>query len=835
MTMKNSLSITPLGAVALSNGESARPGESKLLKNLREREGALEVVGPYPALTSLMSDELLLAAHRCHDATHFITSRGYNIYHHGTLANGEYTSVASIAAVASSTPLHAQCIGEYVVIATELGSIYLLYSDSGYKQIDPAAIKPNILLHSTEAQTEYRQVDAISFGNTYTSWSALAAGDVQQVSASMRSAMKAIAGSAALSGKYYGAVWARCGVRLADDSYLWLGAPVLCGVEEAKKCTQALNVTAVQSGSSIIGINAFAPYLTPYRLGITPVSGFDERYDLIVKSVDILVTDAVAFYDPQGDVDYRCTTSTVSGSRTYTLVVNAPMVQYEAATMARLAECKWRVASSTTDFASLREGKWVAVNAPSSSEPLLNGFRTAALQYVQDSRTLDADVVRRCLQCVGTSVTHRHAITNGNTLMRGGITLLRGMPWSVASYFDSKSLSATACEVCTEVTIAGSEGGGVIVHRESLPFTPAALSPAIFFPEARATSISISIKGSGNTLTWSSRLMPMPQTDAAGCLANRLAANTLTDTGTSGFAPPAESISRQNRPGTIMMNTAGNPFAGTMIEALHSDSIVALAMVQKPISSNSFGKYPIYIFGNNGIYALPQTIGGTYGESRLLSRITIDAATLPCEAFDAIYFVSSDYHLMALRGAVTALKMRRCEASLLAWNQCERELWISLADGTTRVLMPSGRYYERSECLRQAIAHQGNSVAVSTNGALSLLSHESRDTATDVEWITHPIVLHSVMGSGLRGVTWSIDGECNPLTLQLNGARGAHGCGFRIVSARIAGTPLHPVYQRTVAPMLHSVRIIANGKIKAGSLILPPVIHASTDKKLITR
>ena len=62
MTMKNSLSITPLGAVALSNGESARPGESKYLKNLREREGALEVVGPYPALTSLMSDELLLAA-----------------------------------------------------------------------------------------------------------------------------------------------------------------------------------------------------------------------------------------------------------------------------------------------------------------------------------------------------------------------------------------------------------------------------------------------------------------------------------------------------------------------------------------------------------------------------------------------------------------------------------------------------------------------------------------------------------------------------------------------------------------------------------------------------
>lgn len=833
--MKNTLTITPLGAVALANAESAHPGESSYLKNLREREGALEAVGIYPTLTTLQADEHLLAAHRCDDATHIITSRGCNIYHHGTLADGEYTIVASIAAVASSAPLHAECIGRYVVIATDHGSIYLLWGTSGYKQIDPTAIKPCIMLHSTETVTEYRQIDAISFGSPYSSWSALASADVQQISSSMRSAMKAIANAASLSGRYCGAVWARCGVRLADDSYLWLDAPVLVGIEEAKKCSQGLNVTAIQSGSSITGIGAFAPYLTTFRLGITPVEAFAEEYDSIVKAVDILVTDAVAFYDPQGDIDYRCATSNASGSRTYTLVVNAPMVQYEAATMARLAECKWRVASSTTDFAALREGKWVAVNAPSSSEPMLNGYRTAALQFVQSTQALKADVVQQCLQCVGTTITHRHGVTNGNTLMRGGITVIHGIPWSAASYFVHQSLSTTPCEVCTEVSIADSDGEAVIAHSESLPFTPSALAPAIFFPESRATSITITIKGSGNTLTWSSRLMPLAQREAAGCVTTRLAANSLTDTGSTTFTPPGESVYRQNRPGTIIMSTAGNPFSGSMVEALSSDSIVALAMVQKPLSSNSFGKYPIYIFGNNGIYALPQTIGGTYGESRLLSRITIAPTTLPCEAFDAIYFVSGDYHLMALQGAVVVLKMRRCEASLLAWNQCERELWISLANGTTRVLMPSGRFYERSECLRQAIAHQGNSVAVNTDGTLVLLSHESHDAITDVEWITHPIVLHSVMGSGLRGVTWSIDGECSPITMQLNGARGAHGCGFHIVSARIAGTPLHPVYQRTVTPMLHSVRIIANGKIKAGSLILPPIIHASTDKKLITR
>lgn len=828
--MKDSATITPLGAVALANAESARPGESTYLNNLREREGSLEVVGSYSTIANLAADEKLLVVHRSNSGTHIITSRGCNIYHRGTLIDGTFTAIDKIVAVADSAPISGHSIGCWAVINTAEGSIYLLLSSDGYRLIDHKAIQPTIMLHSTEATTERRQIEAIEFGGPYASWSALASTDLQRISSMVRASLRSISASAAQLGKFCGAVWARCGVRLADDSYLWLSAPVLVGIDEAKKCCQSISATATMSGSGVTGIGAFSPYLTAYRLGITPISSFDEGYDSLIKAVDILVSDPVPFYDTAGDFDYRCTTSTVTGSRTYALVVNAPMVQYEAAVMARLGECRWRVASSTTDFDALRQKQWVANNAPSSAVPLLSGYRTYALSYAQGTKTLDADALLRCLRCLGADVSHRHAVSDGNSLLHGGIDLIHRMPWSAAYYFSRDSLTAAACKVNIEITIATDTGNTVITRHEQLPFTPSAIAPAIFFPSARARGIAISIKGSGNTLKWQGTLMPLAQTEAAGCVTNRLTNNTLTDTGSTAFTPASSSTYRQRLAGSIMICTDGNPFAGKIITALHSDEITALAMVQKPLSSNSFGKYPIYIFGKCGTYALPQTIGGTYGESRLLSRTTICPATLPCEAFGAIYFVSSDYHLMALQGAVMVRKMRQCRASILAWNECEQELWLSLDDGSTCVLMASGRHYHRSESLRQAIAHQGNSVAVDSAGRMMIISHEVPDETRQVEWMSHPIIIHKVLGRGLRGVTWNIEGSCTGLNLQLSGQRGYYGHGFRVASVKIDGTPRHPVYMRTYAPILHSVRLSANGQFRSKSLILPVILHAKMEK-----
>ena len=142
--MKDSATITPLGAVALANAESARPGESTYLSNLREREGSLEVVGSYPTITNLAADEKLLVVHRSNSGTHIITSRGCNIYHRGTLIDGTFTAIDKIVAVADSAPISGNSIGCWAVIDTAEGSIYLLLGSDGYRLIDHKAIQPTI-------------------------------------------------------------------------------------------------------------------------------------------------------------------------------------------------------------------------------------------------------------------------------------------------------------------------------------------------------------------------------------------------------------------------------------------------------------------------------------------------------------------------------------------------------------------------------------------------------------------------------------------------------------------------------------------------------------------
>ena len=111
-----------------------------------------------------------------------------------------------------------------------------------------------------------------------------------------------------------------------------------------------------------------------------------------------------------------------------------------------------------------------------------------------------------------------------------------------------------------------------------------------------------------------------------------------------------------------------------------------------------------------------------------------------------------------------------------------------------------------------------------------IISHEVPDETRQVEWMSHPIIIHKVLGRGLRGVTWNIEGSCTGLNLQLSGQRGYYGHGFRVASVKIDGTPRHPVYMRTYAPILHSVRLSANGQFRSKSLILPVILHAKMEK-----
>lgn len=817
--MKNTTTITPLGARQLANNESASAGESVYMKNLREREGALEAVGSFPALDTLDDGETLLCTHIYDHSTYFITVWRNAIRLRGRLTDGIYTSIGTGITLATSTPTHATCIGSWVVVNTEDGSLYLRNEGYSYRCIDPQNVRPTILLHSTEAIAESRQISAITFGTAYTSWTSLTDTDLTKVSTAVRSALKNLVSSAQSLGKFTGAVWARCGVRLIDDTYLWLSAPVLVGYEEAQQCCQGISASVTQSSSAITGLSAFSPQLTAYRLGITPIRCFSSDYDSLVKAVDILITDEVPFYDSSADVDYRCARST-TGTLTYSLVVNAATIHGETAVTARLAQCSWHIASSTTDFDSLRDNRWVANNCPSSSEPILSGHTTAALSF-SDISDVSAQVAK-CLATVGADVTCRHAISNGNRLFRGGIDLIHRMPWSAACYF-TKSVSDASCRVSTEITVGTIDGDATISRYETLPFTPAAVSPAIFVPLARAKRIAITVSDSAGTVTWQSALMPLTGCEAAGAVAKGFAEGTLSST--TADISTATLNYREQRRGSILITNDANPFGGEIIEALSSDEIEALAIARKPMASNSFGKYPIYVFGGCGTYALPQSLNGTYGEVRRLSRAIIRDDTRPCEAGDDIYFISSDKHLMSLRGAVITRRLRTCNAVQMAWNACEDELWMLDGDGNVSVLMASHRQYVRSETLSTLLPCGVNATATTTTNDLLLIAHEVTDGSVDVEWTTHPIALNVLPIRTVRAISWRVSGECSDLALQVMGQRSYACHGFRIASVTVNGAPSVPIFVRLYAPGVLSMRLCARGTITRRSLLLPPTLH----------
>ena len=68
-------------------------------------------------------------------------------------------------------------------------------------------------------------------------------------------------------------------------------------------------------------------------------------------------------------------------------------------------------------------------------------------------------------------------------------------------------------------------------------------------------------------------------------------------------------------------------------------AVRAMMPLSRAIYSNGFGRYPLVLFADDGIYAVPQTTAGsTLGEPRLLDRRVIAPGSRPVEGerFDVI-------------------------------------------------------------------------------------------------------------------------------------------------------------------------------------------------------
>ena len=801
------LRITHCATSALANHESAKPGEATETLNLRQREEALEAVGAPLKTSDIQPGTTLL----CINQDRFITINGNQV-----CCNG------NVIATVTGTVLDACISGSILVIGTTQGLIYLHHTANGYVNLNPTESAPLLHFAATDASQLTKQIEPFEFHTPYSRWQApLADDDITALARLSANAHESMAQNAASNGRFTGPVLCRYAVRAFDDKYLWVSAPVLVGSE-----TLAANyrVTAeVESDTSgFTGTMACQASRTAYSLGITVLGGIPQPWHGLVKAIDIFVTDEASVTD-NSTLDYRCSISTV-GTRRY-LLEFGPAAQSRSAIAHALLHAKWRLIASTSHLAELATGHFVTSTPAASTTAIFPGLTTWTVSRLTlGENTLTNEFFKSIHANIRHQALPHSMISHNGQLHVGGCALQAMNRWHPATWFNG-AITQQPCHIATAITLNTPDGASTLVRHDDMPFTPQSLNALLATAHTHTTRLRIEVTSGGTTRVWESDVVPVPDMDLAAALNPNLLGHTLS-TG-SATIPASPAACTAVHPGTLLSHAIDNPFVLEYRHNVSGSNIKALAAASKPIYSGGLGRYPLYIFTQNGIFALPQNASGSYGEARLIHNTALADDVKPVQGDQCVWFVSDKRLLYDLCGTRLTRHMNHCTATQLAWNTVEQELWMRYPDGALQLLMAHDRTTRLSMHAAQLWSRDTTALAIDAQGQVFDITQETPRDNCPIIYRSHPIALDHLMRTTVTAIVWNIFSDQAQLSLSMHGERGTSCHGFLVNSIRVQGNINAPLCIPVVAPPLRTMRLTIQGTVKSGTLLLPTHVHIS--------
>ncbi len=278
--------------------------------------------------------------------------------------------------------------------------------------------------------------------------------------------------------------------------------------------------------------------------------------------------------------------------------------------------------------------------------------------------------------------------------------------------------------------------------------------------------------------------------------------------------------------GNLVVSAPGNAFVQADCRSVLGTRPMALAVMTRPLYSSGFGRYPVYVFTRDGIYAVPQTPQGKLGEARLVDRTVARAGVSPVEAGRDVWFMSRHGHLCCLSGSQVVVVQRDVDCIAMSWCNAHSELWFLPVSGYPSVVMASGTMCVRTVSAVQLYGDALHSVAVTAMGEVMDLEQETA-AMMPVAWHSHPIALDPLMAAAVHRVVWHISSDDVNLNLGVSGQRGIMAQDRAISNMTVNGVVDMPLATPTIAVQARTMRLTLDGEAMTGTLLLPPLIYWS--------
>lgn len=720
------------GKTVRCNEENGEQGECMSLQNMRECSGALEVVGEWNTLGKMPEGCRLMLVDRRKDEDCYLACSKSSVYMCGRRKNNLFSEENSLICTFDGDVKWLQSIGNFVVAGTTQGHRYLCYNNGQYTVLDVAQAVPQLFFSAVNMSGMNETVGGVSFESEYSEWSVLKAKDCKNIQDAVTSAYKSLEVRAKQTGTFIQPVSVRYALRLWDDKYAWISAPVIVG-----EGIQLSSPLSVEVDSSISECTDTVMTVNTYNVGVAVVQPMYREWLPLIKSVDILVGEEIAPF-VEGNAECRCETSGTTRYVTCRLREKERLVM----TSEVVNPAEWHVLSSITDLVSLCEKQQInsvnAVPVVTGMPDVFNGTATALSRSDLYKRTLGRTEVANLTGNINRDIAADSGLGLNGRLYSGGHKRIMRHVWKSVQYWGGNVLGQS-CRVLITARLRTGQGEAIKVDEETYDYTPQCLNALVSYPDARAKELSVKIL-CGDTITeWNGILAGCDESGMAYFINNDMKDNELS-TGYSFYELTEQNI-EEPAYSEFIVSTPGNPFVVEQCRNAGQGELYCFAAVSRSIYSSTFGRYPVYVFTSTGIYAVSYMEHGDYKDVQLIDRRRLGNQKTIAVTGDKVFFETYTGELCYVSGKDVSELGEYGSAEQMVWVEKYKELLLLKKDGGVSVIMSSGRAYDRGVSLQYLYGDFYGAYALDMDGNILDLNEEN-DSVMYSSFETFPVEMN---------------------------------------------------------------------------------------------
>lgn len=638
--------------------------------------------------------------------------------------------------------------------------------------------------------------------------SQLSSADLHNFSADLISAYDSACAQASHAGYFLQPVIARYRLVDRDGNTLFASTPVIVALPDG---LQAVNADTLAI-DSYTAIESHALTLTGFRIGITVPPVADTAWNDIVTAMEIELSPMIDPIDRTTLVSHRLENLTATGC---TLRYFMPGV---ATSMSVDAD---KFSAMVVDYLQ-RWGEIASVKARISSPMSLNAGETIAIDCNADSPIPDMPVNSPMQQAFTAfpRFVAETALNSGDMVAWADISSSRQSPCSL----DMLALQRTPGAWRAYARVDCDDGDILVCHTDGTALSPADLSPLIIYPDASASSVTLTLSADGVVNTATFPLSPAPSGQFACYIAPMLAPVRLTDEAEA-YIIPAHKASSRRQPGMMAVAQYSRPLSLTASVTVSQAPIVAVTPAVRSTSSWDFARKHLYAFTASGTYAVAVNALRTSMSAHVIDSRPVLSSQAIASTPDGVIVATASALIRVYASRAVDL-ISGVNFDKVAFSPRFNELWLT--DKQNRLVILSfsrnGGFYWRDFASPRFMTTLGDYLFVVADGTLYNASVEdtsqeiyvSFDRRLAVDGDLFPHALHRHRLPVVRNASWRVFASRFDGFMAVYGDSGtAHPGRDRYILNKmiVSGSLNAPLSTRIIAPQCPYVAVVVDGVV----------------------